>query len=644
VIGMPPGPGISERRSPLRFLWWLIVSQRRRVAAGALLGNLWMIGLTLPPYLLSRAIDEGLQPGRYRSLLGWTAALLGVGVLNAWLAIMRHRTMTRVRIDAAYRTVRAVVVHTTRLGATLRRKVSAGEVVTIGIADIAAIANTLTITGPGGGAVIAYIVVAFLLLSVSPLLAMVALLGVPVLAVMVGPLLGRLQGVQMTYREQQGALTSRLGDIVKGLRVLNGLGGKEVYEERYRRDSDRLRAEGYRVGGITSWIEALGVGLPLLFLAAVTWLTARMAAQGTVTIGELVAVYGFVAVLVVPVSFFVEGASDLGRGLVAARRVVRFLDLEPDFLGGATIMDAPSSPSPLRDPESGVEIATGRLTALVSAQLAETMAVADRLGRFTETAVRWGEIRLDQVPLEQVRARILVADNDADLFAGTLRDVVSGRFDPDEEAINHALHAALAHDVVLGLPNGLDAPVEAQGHNLSGGQRQRIRLVRALLADSEVLIAIDPTSAVDAHTEAAVAARLRAARFDRTTVVTTTSPLMLDHADTVYYIVDGKMSAVGTHRDLLREQPGYRSIVSRGANDQAANDQAANDQAANDQAANDQAANDQAANDQGTNDQGTNDQGTNDQGTNDQGTNDQGTDRHDTRPLRLARPSQEIVR
>ncbi|MGW2089187.1 hypothetical protein [Streptomyces sp. NPDC001880] len=91
-----------DRRSALRYLWWLIICQRRRIAAGSLLGSAWMVCLTLPPYLLSRAIDEGLQPGRWPALAGWVAALLGVGVLNAWLAIMRHRTMTRVRLDAAF--------------------------------------------------------------------------------------------------------------------------------------------------------------------------------------------------------------------------------------------------------------------------------------------------------------------------------------------------------------------------------------------------------------------------------------------------------------------------------------------------------------------------------------------------------------
>ncbi|MFF1345236.1 ABC transporter transmembrane domain-containing protein [Streptomyces sp. NPDC058322] len=526
-----------------------------------------MVCLTLPPYLLSRAIDDGLQPGRWPVLAGWVAALLGVGVLNAWLAIMRHRTMTRVRLDAAFRSVRAVVAQATRLGGALPRRVTAGEVVTIGFGDVGVIANTLTITGPGVGAVLAFVVVAALLLAVEPLLAAVVLLGVPLLAVLVGPLLGRLQGVETAYRERQGELAGRFADMAGGLRVLNGIGGKEVYAERYRRGSQELRAQGYRVGAVTSWIQALGVGLPTLFLGVVTWLAARMATQGTISIGELVAVYGYAAVLVVPVSFFIEGGYGVSRGLVAARRVIRFLVLEPDSAGGDADGSAPAEPSVLRDPASGVEVVPGRLTALAGARPSESAAVVERLGRFTGSAATWGGIRIDEIDLTQVRRRILVADNEADLFAGPLREVIGGARDRDEESIGRALYAAVAQDIVRGLPDGLDSPVDAQGRNLSGGQRQRVRLVRALLADPEVLLAVEPTSAVDAHTEAAMAARLRAARSGRTTVVTTASPLLLDRADTVYYLVDGRVAAVGSHRELLDREPGYRLLVSRGADD-----------------------------------------------------------------------------
>ncbi|MFD6416865.1 ABC transporter transmembrane domain-containing protein [Streptomyces sp. NPDC060194] len=561
-----------EQRGPARYLWWLAHRQLRRVLTASVLGTLWMAGLTLPPYLLSRAIDDGLRAGDSGALYAWTGVLAVSGVVTGLVGMLRHRTLTHIRMDATFRTVGAVVRQSTRLGGALTRHVSAGEVVAIGITDVQRVSSALTVVGPGVGSFLAYFLVAGLLYAVSPLLTVMVLLGVPVIVLLLGPLLGRLESAERGYRERQGALTARIADLVAGLRVLNGLGGKELCAARYRAASDATRAEGYRVGAVNSWIQALGVGLPALFVAAVTWPAARMAARGEISVGELVSVYGYVAVLVIPVFFFIECGGQITRGLVAARRITDFLRLRADDSGDpdgtSAPIDAPAGPAVLYDPESGVELLPGRLTALVTARPADAAAVVNRLGRFAPSDATWGGLRLDGLDLPQVRARILVADNEADLFAGTLREVVAGRTDPaelDEETVAAAFRTAAAQDVVAGLPAGLDAPVDAQARNLSGGQRQRVRLVRALLADPETLLAVEPTSAVDAHTEAAVAARLRTARAGRTTLVTTSSPLVLEQADTIHYLADGRVAATGTHGGLLRAEPGYRALVAREA-------------------------------------------------------------------------------
>ncbi len=559
----PPAP--KNIRTPFRFLLWLVASQKGRIATGASLGILWMLGLSVPPYLLSRAIDDGLAGNDDTALLAWAAVLLLVGVLNAALAIARHRTMTKVRMDASFRTVRATVRQAVRLGDTLPRRVSGGEVAAIGMSDVRVIAQSLTVTGPGVGAVVAYVVIAALLLAISPLLAVVVLAGVPALVLVVGPLLHRLLGVTTGYRERQGALTARLVDVVSGLHVLNGLEGKGVFASRYHEESEELRDKGYQVGAVTSWVSALALGLPAFFLAVVTWLAARSAAAGAITVGDLVAVYGYAAVLVVPVSGFIEGGSDIARALVAAKRVTRFLSLEPHHSDPVTPLPAPPPGSALHDPGSGLLVRPGVLTALAGARPSDTARIIDRLGRFEDSDVTWGDLRLDAVALGHVRERILVADNDADLFSGSVRDAVAGRHDPDDEVVHAALHAASATDIVEAMPDGLDSALAAKGRNLSGGQLQRLRMARALYASPEILLLVEPTSAVDAHTEATMASRLRAHRRGRTTVAATTSPLVLAQADVVVHLVEGRVSAVGAHRELLRTEAGYRALISRDA-------------------------------------------------------------------------------
>ena len=130
-----------------------------------------------------------------------------------------------------------------------------------------------------------------------------------------------------------------------------------------------------------------------------------------------------------------------------------------------------------------------------------------------------------------------MADNDAALFAGSLAQVVAGRLDVDdlgEAAVLGALHTAAADDVVRGLPDGLASRIDSGGRNLSGGQRQRVRLARATIADPAVLLAVDPTSALDAATEATIVDRLIRHRRGRTTLVTSTSALVLQGADEVH--------------------------------------------------------------------------------------------------------------
>ena len=109
--------------------------------------------------------------------------------------------------------------------------------------------------------------------------------------------------------------------------------------------------------------------------------------------------------------------------------------------------------------------------------------------------------------------------------------------------------------------------MEERGRSFSGGQRQRLVLARTLVADPEVLVLVEPTSAVDAHTEARIAERLRGHRAGRTTVVMTSSPLLLDRADKVVFIHQGRAVAAGTHRQLL-DDPRYRRVVTRGEEDE----------------------------------------------------------------------------
>jgi ABC-type multidrug transport system fused ATPase/permease subunit len=201
----------------------------------------------------------------------------------------------------------------------------------------------------------------------------------------------------------------------------------------------------------------------------------------------------------------------------------------------------------------------------VSASPEETNALADRLGRLVDVSgVMLGDTPLDRLPLEIVRRRVLVSEPDPLIFSGTLRSELDPWSRANDDEISTAIEVAAAEDVLVALPAGLDEVVDERGRSFSGGQRQRLVLARALLTNAEILVLVEPTSAVDAHTEARVARQLVDFRAGRTTVVVSTSPLVLDRADTVVLVADGRVQATGTHRELLRTNPTYRDVVTRG--------------------------------------------------------------------------------
>ncbi|MFI7646105.1 ABC transporter transmembrane domain-containing protein [Micromonospora sp. NPDC049460] len=556
-------PGVPDTRSATRYLVWLAGRHKLLFTVGILLGVVWMVAQALVPAAVGRAVD-GLTRGDEDALLTWGLVLLGLGVLQAVAGILRHRCAVHNFLAGAYRTVQLTVGAANRLGAALPRRVAAGEVVSIGTADINQIGSAIDITARGTGAVVAIVTVGVILLGASLPLGLVVVLGVPLLMAVVGLLIRPLHRQQQAYRDSEGALTTRAGDIVSGLRVLRGVGGEPMLSARYRARSQALRADGLRVARVESLLEAAQVLLPGAFLVLVTWLGARFALRGEISAGQLVAFYGYTAFLVSPLRQLTEAVDKLTRGHVAARRVVRLLRLDPELVDPPRPAALPDGPGELVDVESGVTLRAGRFTALAATAPEDAAAIVDRLGRYVDSDAMLHGVPLRALPLATVRERILVADNNAHLFTGPLRAELDPHDRADEAAIAAALAAASATDIVEALPDGLASAVAERGREFSGGQQQRLRLARALVADPETLLLVEPTSAVDAHTEARIAERLGAARAGRTTLVCTTSPLVLSRADHVIFVEDGKVVAEGAHTALLDGEPRYRATVSRG--------------------------------------------------------------------------------
>jgi ABC-type multidrug transport system fused ATPase/permease subunit len=560
-------PGTPELRSAWRFIGWLMARQRASVLLGILWGCGWMIAQALVPAAIGAAVDA-LAARNTSAFTLDCLAVLGLGAATAVTGVLRHRRVVANFLDAAYRIIQLISAHAAMLGNTLARLLSTGEVISVGTADVEAVGGAIDMTGRGSGAIAALVVVAIILLSRSVPLGLVVLIGGPVMTALVGALLRPLHRRQQAYRGLQGQLASRAADIVAGLRVLRGIGGEAAFSARYRDQSQALRHTGVHVARTESFLFSAEILLPGMFVTAATWIAAHYALHRAITPGQLVTFYAYTSFLALPLATLTEAADKLVRGHVGAGRVIAILRLRPDITDPASPAREPGPGAALHDPVSGMTAAAGEFIVLAAADPRDAADLADRIGRYlpgTDPAgAVLGGVPVADLPVATVRSRILVAANDAHLFAGRLDEQLAGARPATERATLAALSAASAHDVVDAVPGGLAGHLSARGRTLSGGQAQRLRLARALLAEPEVLVLVEPTSAVDAHTEARIATGLREARRSRTTVVVSNSPLLLDLADRVLFLRDGRVDAEGTHAELLSASPAYASAVTRG--------------------------------------------------------------------------------
>ncbi|MGW7819528.1 ABC transporter transmembrane domain-containing protein [Streptomyces puniciscabiei] len=570
-------PGVPDARSGPRLLWWLGRNQLAGQLKSLAWGLLHFVSVSALPFCVGQAVEAVVErSGTELALTGALMLLCGTGI--ALGDTFLHRAAVTNWITAAARVQQLLARKAAQLGSALTRRVAAGEVVAVSTGDVEKIGWFVEAVSRFTAAALTVVVVCVGLLVYQPALGVVVAVGVPVVALAVLPLLPRATRRADVQREKAGRATELASDTVAGLRVLRGIGGEELFLDRYRRASQEVRHAAVRSARMWSLISAVQVLLPGLLLIAVVWHGVHLARQGRITVGELVTVYSAVMVLNYPLRHFEEIAMAYSFSRPSAKRAARVLSLERSTATEGTL-GARVPGGDLYDPGTGLLAPAGRLTAVVCGDPDAAGRLAERLGGHPTEPGRsalLGGVALDDLPLDCARTAVLVQDKDPVLLSGTLRELLDV---PASGAVRaaDALAAAQCSDVLDALVQGsldaadpMDARITERGRSLSGGQRQRLALARSLITDPEVLVLDEPTSAVDSHTEARIADGLRRLRSGRTTVVFTSSPLLLDRADRVALVHEGEVVAVGVHRELVDSEPRYRAVVTRETDDELA--------------------------------------------------------------------------
>lgn len=555
-------PGVPNLSSPFAFLLWIGRKQLKVILTGSVFGILSIASLAVMPGFLGKAI-QAITDHDQRALTRWVLIIFALGIAQSVAGVLRHRWAVASWIIAATRLKQIIARKASELGADLPRRISTGEVVSVNNNDVERMARGFDNIPRLVGSILAFIFVAITLIRSSPTIGLIVILGVPLMALAIAPIIGPLQEREAEQRKKLSHSTNLAADTVAGLRVLRGIGGEAAFIQRFKIASQEVRAAAVRTARTRSLLQALQIVLPGVFVLIVIFAGGNLVAEGRMKVGDLLSFYGYSAFLVLPLRVMTETAQRMTSAAVSARRVISLLSVTTFNHWGGN--ESPDGDALLKDAVSGIEIRPREFLVIVSEDPLIADELCDRLGGYVDAGkVTLGDHSLVEFSRDAIRRTIYSQEKEPAILSGTIGSIFSvpnsGRLSIDE-----AIDAASARNILDSLEGeGFDAEVVERGRTLSGGERQRLTLARTLYVDAPIVILDDPTSAVDAHTETRIALRLSEVRAGRTTVVFSNSPLILDRADRVEFILDGAIQEQGTHHDLLLRSQRYRELVMRG--------------------------------------------------------------------------------
>jgi ABC-type multidrug transport system fused ATPase/permease subunit len=567
----------------IRRLYGLIAPYRAKVFLGMLFLILSVAAELYPPLVWERVVDIGLATGDW-GYIAWQIVLLvvifGVGQLfSAIRGVLLEQAGQQLTLDLRTKLYNRLQLQSAsfyaqrRTGDLLARLTADVE----NIQDVmvrgtdAVVANALRVLG-----------VAAIFIWLQPKLGLLTILPMIVVGMLLFRFNRQVRPVYRAARERLGDISARLADNLGGIRVIQSFAreryesqqieklGKELYDEQV--SAVQLRN---RIFPLIRWIANFG---NVIMLAGGVYFIM----QGEFTLGGLLAYRGYGRYFYGPIDDLVNINDLIQRAAAAGRRVFEVLDAP---ISVADRPDAIALPSPLRgevrfekvsfaydnshEVLQGIDlhIRAGERVAILGpsgAGKSTLLALATRLYDPTEGRVLIDGHDLRDLTLESIHSQIAQVQQETYLFNATiLENLRYSRPQATIAEVEAAARAANAHSFIKKLPQGYETMVGERGLRLSGGQKQRIAVARALLADPQLLVLDEPTSAVEPESEAAIVEALERLMQGRSALIVSHRLSLAVSADRVIVVADGTVVEDGPPAELQHKSDGYFAAMLR---------------------------------------------------------------------------------
>ena len=572
----------AGRRTFVRLLTFLS-PYRASLVASSVLAIASQIAGILVPVLTGVVIDELSGDPSTRVLALMIAAIIALGLLRGALMLGRRIISGRQALGVEYDLRDELYAHFLRLSFGFYDRSQTGQLMSRATIDLQSVRFFL---GYGliffAQHVVTIVVVTVVLFFYSWQLALLALAITPAI-VLVAYRYSRVSHPVLRDVQQKLADVATIAEeSIVGIHVVKSFSQEERRERRFAGSADEVFERSVAANRQRAVYVPLLTLLPLLAQAAVLLMAGRMVITGSLSIGEFFAFNLLLAMLVMPLRMIGMWVGQAQRAIAAGERIFEILDEPEEIADRAGAEALAPGPGEVRlegvvfgyDPERPVldrvdlEIPAGRTVALIGRTGSGKTTLTALLPRFYD--VGEGRVLIDGVDVRDLRRRSLrreigVISQDPFLFSASVRDNIAfGIPDAPHEAVEAAARAAQAHDFINELPQGYDTVIGERGITLSGGQRQRVAIARALLIDPRILILDDATASVDATTEARIRAGLREVMRGRTTIIIAHRLSTIALAEEIVVLDRGRITARGTHAELLEESPLFREIHDHG--------------------------------------------------------------------------------